>query len=125
MAEPGCPGKCLYDHFVANAGGLPNRCSICGGDFDLEPSLPTGDAPCPQCGHLLWWFQQKYEGLGFRIGTDTELIEQLKADSLDIVELAMELQDEFDVEFADEDYERIRTVGDAIRIIREQLGIYG
>ena len=105
--------------------GLPNRCSICGGDFDLEPSLPTGDAPCPQCGHLRWWFQQNYEGLGFRIGTDTELIEQLKADSLDIVELAMELQDEFDVEFADEDYERIRTVGDAIRIIREQLGIYG
>ena len=104
--------------------GLPNRCPICGGDFDLEPSLPSGDAPCPQCGHLLWWFQRKYEGLGFRIDTGTELIEQLKADSLDIVELAMELQDEFDVEFADEDYARIRTVGDAIRIIREQLGIY-
>lgn len=103
--------------------GLPNRCSICGGDFDLEPSA-TGDAPCPQCGYLLWWFQQKYAGTGLLIDADTKLIEQLKADSIDIVELVMELEDEFEFEFADEDYERSRTVGDAIRIIREQLGIH-
>ena len=103
--------------------GLPNRCSICGADFDLEPSLPAGDAPCPQCGHLLWWFQQKFESLGVLTDADKRLIEQLEADSLDVVELAMELEDEFEVQFADEDYERIRTVGDAIRVVREQLGM--
>ena len=103
--------------------GLPNRCSVCGGEFLLEPSLPTGDAPCPQCGHLLWWFQRKCEGTGPLIDVDTRLIEELKADSLDVVELVMELEDEFEMQFADEDYERIRTVGDAIRVIRENLGI--
>ena len=98
--------------------GLPNRCPICGGEFDLEPSLPTGDAPCPQCGHLLWWFQQKFDRLD-RVDANTRFVEELKADSLDVVELVMELEDEFEMQFADEDYERIQTVGDAIRVLRE------
>jgi Zn-dependent protease len=35
--------------------GKPNRCSVCGKDLRLEPSYPSGDAPCPHCGHLLWF----------------------------------------------------------------------
>ncbi len=35
--------------------GGPNRCPICGHDVRIEPSLPTRDAPCPHCGHLLWF----------------------------------------------------------------------
>jgi hypothetical protein len=35
--------------------GDPNRCPICGCDVRLEPSWPGRDAPCPQCGHLLWF----------------------------------------------------------------------
>src|SRR5262245_63759521 len=35
--------------------GSPNRCPVCGADFRTEPSRPPGDAPCPQCGHLLWF----------------------------------------------------------------------
>jgi hypothetical protein len=27
---------------------------MCGKDLRMEPSLPTGDAPCPHCGHLVW-----------------------------------------------------------------------
>ena len=35
--------------------GTPNRCPICGHSVRLEPSDPPGDAPCPYCGHLLWF----------------------------------------------------------------------
>jgi hypothetical protein len=35
--------------------GLPNRCPVCGNEITIDPSLPAGDAPCPCCGHLLWF----------------------------------------------------------------------
>lgn len=43
--------------------------------------------------------------------------EDLGADSLDVVELVMELEDEFDLEISDEDAEKITTVGDVINYI--------
>lgn len=43
--------------------------------------------------------------------------EDLGADSLDVVELVMELEDEFDMEISDEDAEKISTVGDAVNYI--------
>ncbi len=47
--------------------------------------------------------------------------EDLGADSLDVVELVMELEDEFDMEISDEDAEKIATVGDAINYIEGKL----
>ena len=41
----------------------------------------------------------------------------LSADSLDVVELVMALEDEFDVEIPEEDAEKIHTVGDAVRYL--------
>jgi hypothetical protein len=35
--------------------GDPNRCPVCGHALRLEPSWPSGDAPCPSCGSLLWF----------------------------------------------------------------------
>ncbi|MFF5993283.1 MULTISPECIES: acyl carrier protein [unclassified Lysinibacillus] len=46
--------------------------------------------------------------------------EDLGADSLDVVELVMELEDEFDMEISDEDAEKIATVGDAITYIENK-----
>jgi acyl carrier protein len=51
---------------------------------------------------------------------DSSIIEDLKADSLDVVELVMELEDEFDITIPDDDYEKLKTVGDAIRYIDEK-----
>ena len=48
----------------------------------------------------------------------------LSADSLDVVELVMALEDEFDVEIPEEDAEKIRTVGDAVRYL-ESRGVDG
>ncbi len=53
------------------------------------------------------------------ISRESSFIEDLKADSLDIVELVMEFEEEFDVTIPDEDYEKILTVGDAIDYIEE------
>ena len=46
-------------------------------------------------------------------------IEDLGADSLDIVELVMALEEEFDLEIPDEDAEKIKTVADAVKYITE------
>lgn len=45
--------------------------------------------------------------------------EDLGADSLDVVELVMELEDEFDMEISDEDAEKITTVGDVVNYIKD------
>lgn len=61
-----------------------------------------------------------------RFGIDEEKVtkeltfkEDLGADSLDVVELVMELEDVFGTEISDEDAERIKTVGDAVTHIEE------
>lgn len=46
----------------------------------------------------------------------------LKADSLDVVELVMALEDEFDVDIPEEDAQKIQTVGDAVRYLEEKTG---
>ena len=50
----------------------------------------------------------------------SNFIDDLKADSLDLVELVMEFEDEFGITVPDDDYEKIRSVGDAIEYIREK-----
>ncbi|MCA1030039.1 acyl carrier protein [Bacillus timonensis] len=47
--------------------------------------------------------------------------DDLGADSLDVVELVMELEDEFDMEISDDEAEKISTVGDAVNYISSQL----
>ena len=48
---------------------------------------------------------------------DSRFIEDLGADSLDVVELVMALEEKFDIEIPDEDAEKILTVSDAIKYI--------
>jgi acyl carrier protein len=53
---------------------------------------------------------------------DASFIEDLGADSLDIVELVMELEEQFGVDIPDEEAEKILTVGEAIKYIEERAG---
>jgi hypothetical protein len=41
--------------------GVPGHCPVCGDSVWVEPSWPTGDAPCPRCGSLVW-FTNRAEG---------------------------------------------------------------
>lgn len=50
---------------------------------------------------------------------DASFVDDLGADSLDIVELIMGLETEFDIEIPDEEAENITTVGDAVNYIKE------
>ena len=52
-----------------------------------------------------------------KINIDSSFIDDLGADSLDIVELIMAFEEEFDIEIPDEDAEKIKTVGDAVNYL--------
>lgn len=53
---------------------------------------------------------------------EASFIEDLGADSLDIVELIMALEEEYDMEIPDEDAEKIQSVGDVITYIQSKQG---
>lgn len=55
-----------------------------------------------------------------KISDDTSFINDLGADSLDIVELVMDLEEEFDVKIPEDIADKIQTVGDAVAFIAEQ-----
>ncbi len=64
------------------------------------------------------------DNLGVRpdeVTLEAKFIEDLNADSLDTVELVMAFEEEFGLEIPDEDAEKITTVGDAIRYIKEKV----
>ena len=54
-----------------------------------------------------------------KITENSSFVDDLGADSLDIVELIMAFEEEFDIEIPDEDAEKIKTVGDAIRYLNK------
>ncbi len=54
------------------------------------------------------------------ITLDSSFINDLEADSLNMVELMMSLEEEFDIEISDDEAEKISTVGDAVNYINER-----
>ncbi len=119
--------------------GEPNLCPVCGALVCIDPSGPSGDAPCPSCGVLLW-FLRTSDGVRLyetnRIAPIRERVADVLARllrirkeeltrsfssiedfglySLDIVELVMELEEEFEFTIPDAEAERMRTIGDLI-----------
>jgi len=57
-----------------------------------------------------------------KVNDAASFMEDLGADSLDTVELVMAFEKEFDVDIPDEDAEKIRTVGDALKYLDEKVG---
>lgn len=74
-------------------------------------------------------FEKISEIVSEQLDIDTEIIklgttfEDLNADSLDVVELIMALEEEFDIEIPDEDAENIKSIENAVGYIAEKTGI--
>jgi acyl carrier protein len=102
--------------------GEPYLCPICDAFAPLETS-DAGDTLCPQCGQLLWKFRDSLEAVTLSPIAEIALSDPITkhlADSMDVVELVMQLEDTHGVTVSDEDYEKIRTVEDVLRYIRKQ-----
>jgi len=56
-----------------------------------------------------------------KVTKEARFREDLEADSLDLVELIMEFEDEFGGEISDEDAQKITTVGDAVAFLEEKM----
>ena len=56
------------------------------------------------------------------ITPDTRFVDDLGADSLDIFQIIMALEEEFDIEISNEEAEKIVSVGDAVEAIRHAIG---
>jgi acyl carrier protein len=57
-----------------------------------------------------------------KLTSEASFMEDLGADSLDTVELVMAFEKEFDIDIPDEDAEKLRTVGDAMKYLHEKIG---
>ncbi len=54
---------------------------------------------------------------------EASFIDDLGADSLDIVELVMAMEETFDIEIPDDDAEKIQTSGEALSYVKERVGV--
>ena len=99
--------------------GRPNHCPVCDAELALEPSSPAGDAPCPRCGHLLWF---TWEDLG-----DSQVV-KLSGNLLDVAAVAP-LFDSLKarpgqrivVDFADVQYVSSQVLGKLINLKKKVL----
>ncbi len=57
-----------------------------------------------------------------KLTEDASFMDDLGADSLDTVELVMAFEKEFDIDIPDEEAEKLRTVGDALKYLHEKMG---
>jgi acyl carrier protein len=57
-----------------------------------------------------------------KLTDEASFMEDLGADSLDTVELVMAFEKEFDIDIPDEEAEKLRTVGDALKYLQDKLG---
>lgn len=56
-----------------------------------------------------------------KITMESDILEDFEADSLDVVDMVMTLEDEFGVEIPDEEIENFRTVGDVVKFVEENI----
>ena len=94
------------------------RCPLCNAPLNVDAHVSAA-CRCPICGFDLSRFAASL-GLPVRsLSPDTRFVEDLGADSLDTVELVMELEEEFGINIPDDEAENIKTVGDALRLIEK------
>jgi uncharacterized Zn finger protein (UPF0148 family) len=92
--------------------GEPNRCPVCGKPLQIEPSRPPGDAPCPHCGHLLWFGPMK------RKSYEEEAVNQ----DVGVLELAESARNKFDQQELAKQEAKLRKAEFTLDDFKKQLG---
>ena len=54
------------------------------------------------------------------VTVESSIIDDLNADSLDIVDMVMTIEEEFDIEVPDEEIENMKTIGDIVKFVEEK-----
>ncbi|WP_462137762.1 acyl carrier protein [Candidatus Mycalebacterium sp.] len=80
------------------------------------------DKETEMVGKIKGMIAQQFGKSTDEIELEQSFIDDLGADSLDLVELVMTIEDEFGIEILDEDVEKIITVQDAVSFIKEKQG---
>lgn len=103
-----------------------SRCILCGHQTHLEFSSPADDAPCPNCGHLLWRSREVFQTLQGHLANSLQIdASQItpnfpirsQSDSLDTVELVMQLEESFDISLSQNITTQTKTAADLTRQI--------
>lgn len=76
----------------------------------------------PDLGRIRLIISEQLGVDGDQMGPDASILDDLGADSLDVVELVMALEEAFDIEVPDEDVENLRTIGDIEKYVKGRLG---
>lgn len=112
--------------------GYPGRCPVCAEDVTVTPADALADAPCPACGSLIWPIRTDegaFLAWAERIPADkrARLLEMTAgfedADSLDVVEMVMDLEEIFDLSIPDEVVQTWEKPVDFLRwLCRQEFG---
>ena len=85
-------------------------------------AVPIGRASWTRSEHLCSFLESRPDRVDETdVTMEASFVDDLNADSLDLVELIMSLEEEFGTEISDEDAEKIRTVNDAVQYIEEHV----
>jgi len=102
--------------------GQPNRCPVCGSHDRVEPSDPAGEAPCPRCGHLLWFTREE---IG-QIQVIRPTVSRLDSESLDRLIESLEMRSDMRlvIDLSAVQYVASPVLGKLINL-RKKLGAVG
>ncbi len=97
------------------------RCAVCSNSTLSDSDEPRGAGLCVRCDVILRRLSDRlvplYDVEPDRISLSTSFLEDLDTDSMDEVELASALEEEFGVEISDQEAEEIKTVADLVRLL--------
>jgi acyl carrier protein len=122
------------------------QCIICATTVTVGATQRYGEVPCPRCGAMMWFCQDRaglrlhdaeeaaairkrvQEIVGENLGVEPErltdassFVQDVGADTLDIVEMVMELEEAFGISIPDADAEKILTVGDLVDYLARHI----
>jgi anti-anti-sigma factor len=102
--------------------GQPSRCPVCGSHDRVEPSDPAGEAPCPRCGHLLWFTREE---IG-QIQVIRPTVSRLDSESLDRLIESLEMRSDMRlvIDLSAVQYVASPVLGKLINL-RKKLGAVG